>query len=37
MHPETPRMNLHGFSHMTSILAFCATKPMNVNGAHRFR
>lgn len=28
-------MNLTGFATMTGILAFCATKPTNMNGAHK--
>lgn len=34
MHPETPNMNLKGFTHVTAILALCA-KPTHVGGGHR--
>jgi len=34
MHPETPRMNLRGFSSMTGILAICA-KDTSMGGARR--
>ena len=37
MHPETPRMNLAGFSAMTGILAFCASNDTSMGGAHRIR
>ena len=37
MHPDTPAMNLRGFSDMTAILAFVATKPLHVGGAVRLR
>ena len=36
MQPETPRANLAGFSHMTSIMALCA-KPTHVGGAYLLR
>lgn len=35
MHPDTPAMNLHGFSHMTAVMAFCATQATHVGGAHK--
>jgi hypothetical protein len=34
MSPETPRMNLAGFSQMTAILAFCANKNTSMGGGH---
>lgn len=34
MNPEVPRATLTGFSHMTSVLAFCADKPHN-GGAYK--
>ena len=37
MQPETPRMNLAGFSQMTGILAFCATKNLSIGGAYQVR
>ncbi|MEA3198930.1 MAG: hypothetical protein QOE90_358 [Thermoplasmata archaeon] len=37
MHPETPRMNLIGFSHITGIMALCADEKTHVGGARRLR
>ena len=36
MHPEAPRANILGFTHMTSIMALCA-KPTHLGGAVKFR
>lgn len=36
MHPETPRMDIRGLTHMTTVLAFCANKPQN-GGAYAIR
>ena len=37
MHPDVPSSTLAGFSNMTGILAFCATKNLSVGGAYRVR
>lgn len=37
MHPDVPRATLAGFSHMTGILAFVATKDTSIGGAYRVR
>jgi hypothetical protein len=37
MHPDVPRANLAGFSNMTGILAFVATKNLSVGGAYMVR
>jgi len=35
MHPETPSANLAGFSHITAVMAFCATNKNLGGGAYR--
>lgn len=36
MHPDTPAMNLRGFSHMTAVLSYCANKPLNLGAGYKF-
>ena len=32
MHPDTPRMTLHGFRQMTAVMSYCAGQSTHVGG-----